>query len=195
MLAKERTRGTGATQPGIGRQSGNYGFRLPDGPGHDSTEITVSGEQEQSAYNGHFESTCYHPLLLFNREGDCLGPSCGRAMRIVPRVGKNCCCPRLRGSRGWAKRSCSAPMRPRQARDLRGAGRAWREVCHPHTRQRHLGTGHRRTAAAPVGRPSHKPVVRYKGFHYQAASWKTARRVVAKVEFHFGSCSLAWDSS
>ncbi|MBM3788585.1 MAG: hypothetical protein FJW30_29980, partial [Acidobacteria bacterium] len=22
--------------------------------------------------NGHFESTCYHPLLLFNREGDCL---------------------------------------------------------------------------------------------------------------------------
>ncbi len=38
----------------------------------------------------------------------------------------------------------------------------------------------------PVGRPSHKPVVRYKGFLYQAASWKKARRVVAKVEFHAG---------
>ena len=38
----------------------------------------------------------------------------------------------------------------------------------------------------PLGRPSHKPVVWYKGFLYQAASWKTARRVVAKVEFHFG---------
>src|ERR1019366_3055052 len=38
----------------------------------------------------------------------------------------------------------------------------------------------------PVGRPSHKPVVWYKGFLYQAASWKTARRVGAKVEFHFG---------
>ena len=38
----------------------------------DSTEIPVYGEQEQSAYNGHFESTCYHPLLLFNREGDCV---------------------------------------------------------------------------------------------------------------------------
>jgi Transposase DDE domain group 1 len=38
----------------------------------DSTEIPVYGEQEQSAYNGHFDSTCYHPLLLFNREGDCL---------------------------------------------------------------------------------------------------------------------------
>jgi len=29
-------------------------------------------------------------------------------------------------------------------------------------------------------------VVRYKGFLYQAASWSTARRVVAKVEFHAG---------
>ena len=38
----------------------------------DSTEVPVYGRQEQSAYNGHFESTCYHPLLLFNGEGDCL---------------------------------------------------------------------------------------------------------------------------
>src|SRR5260221_324237 len=38
----------------------------------DSTEIPVYGRQEQSAYNGHFESTCYHPLLLVNYEGDCL---------------------------------------------------------------------------------------------------------------------------
>jgi hypothetical protein len=38
----------------------------------DSAELRVHGRQEQSAYNGRFESTCYHPLLLFNREGDCL---------------------------------------------------------------------------------------------------------------------------
>jgi hypothetical protein len=38
----------------------------------DSTEISVYGQQEQSAYSGHFETICYHPLLLFNREGDCL---------------------------------------------------------------------------------------------------------------------------
>jgi len=38
----------------------------------------------------------------------------------------------------------------------------------------------------PVGRPSHKPIVWYKGFLYQAASWKTARRVVAKMEYHAG---------
>ena len=39
----------------------------------DSTESPVHGQQEGSAYNGHFESLCYHPLLLFNQHGDCLG--------------------------------------------------------------------------------------------------------------------------
>jgi hypothetical protein len=38
----------------------------------------------------------------------------------------------------------------------------------------------------PVGHPSHKPIVWYKGFLYRAASWTTARRVVAKVEHHAG---------
>ncbi len=38
----------------------------------DSTESPVHGHQEGSAYNGHFESVCYHPLLLFNQQGDCL---------------------------------------------------------------------------------------------------------------------------
>ena len=38
----------------------------------DSSESPVHGQQEGSAYNGHFESVCYHPLLLFNDHGDCL---------------------------------------------------------------------------------------------------------------------------
>ena len=38
----------------------------------DSTESPVHGQQEGSAYNGHFESICYHPLLLFNQHADCL---------------------------------------------------------------------------------------------------------------------------
>ena len=29
----------------------------------DSTESPVHGQQEGSAYNGHFESVCYQPLL------------------------------------------------------------------------------------------------------------------------------------
>ena len=38
----------------------------------DSTESPVHGQQAGSAYNGHFESVCNHPLLLFNQHGDCL---------------------------------------------------------------------------------------------------------------------------
>jgi hypothetical protein len=38
----------------------------------DSSESPVHGTQEQSAYNGHFECVCYHPLFVFNQHGDCL---------------------------------------------------------------------------------------------------------------------------
>ena len=38
----------------------------------------------------------------------------------------------------------------------------------------------------PPGRPSPTPVVRYKSFRYQAKSWTTPRRIVAKVEHHCG---------
>jgi hypothetical protein len=36
----------------------------------DSSESPVRAEG--SAYNGHFESVCYHPLFLFNEHGNCL---------------------------------------------------------------------------------------------------------------------------
>jgi len=36
------------------------------------------------------------------------------------------------------------------------------------------------------GRPSRKPLIRHKSFHYQADSWTMPRRVVAKVEHHVG---------
>ena len=38
----------------------------------DSSESPVHGAQEQSSYNGHFESVCYHPLFVFNQKGGCL---------------------------------------------------------------------------------------------------------------------------
>src|SRR5215470_16257963 len=37
----------------------------------DSSESPVHAAQEQSAYNGHFESVCYHSRFVFNL-GDCL---------------------------------------------------------------------------------------------------------------------------
>src|SRR6266851_8214068 len=36
----------------------------------DSSVSPTYGEQEGSAYNGHFGCTCYHPLFVFNQLGD-----------------------------------------------------------------------------------------------------------------------------
>jgi hypothetical protein len=65
----------------------------------DPTEIPVYGQQEQSAFNGHFEPTCYHPLLLSNREGDCL------AAKLRPG--------NVHSADGWEDMLCP-PDRPRQ---------------------------------------------------------------------------------
>jgi hypothetical protein len=37
----------------------------------ESSESSVHGEQEGSAYNGHHGYNCYHPLSCFNQYGDC----------------------------------------------------------------------------------------------------------------------------
>src|SRR5712692_8336537 len=49
----------------------------------DSSESPVYGAQEQSAYNGHFESVCYHPPFVFSPEGDCLAAKLRPAMSTV----------------------------------------------------------------------------------------------------------------
>jgi hypothetical protein len=36
----------------------------------DSSVSPTYGAQEGTAYNGHFACTCYHPLFVFNRDGD-----------------------------------------------------------------------------------------------------------------------------
>jgi hypothetical protein len=36
----------------------------------DSSDSPTFGKQEDSAYNGHFGYTCYHPLFVFNQFGD-----------------------------------------------------------------------------------------------------------------------------
>ena len=39
----------------------------------DRSESPVHGQQEGSAYNGHFNCTCYHPLFCFNQDGNLEG--------------------------------------------------------------------------------------------------------------------------
>jgi hypothetical protein len=151
----------------------------------DSTEIPVYGEQEQSAYNGHFESTCYHPLLLFNGEGDGL-----RAMLRAGNVHSaedwdEMLLPEIERQQELGKevvfRADAAFAKPEiyEALEDRGVKYAIRIPANDS-----LLRDIEELQTRPVGYPTHKPIVWYKGFLYQAASWKTARRVVAKVEFH-----------
>ena len=153
----------------------------------DSTEIPVYGEQEQSAYNGHFESTCYHPLLLFNREGDCLAAKLRPGNVHSAEGWEELLLPEIERQQKLGKevvfRADAAFAKPEvyEALEARGVKYAIRIPAN--------GSLERDIAELlprPVGRPSHKPLVEYKGFLYRAASWETARRVVAKVEHHAG---------
>jgi hypothetical protein len=153
----------------------------------DSTEIPVYGEQEQSAYNGHFESTCYHPLLLFNREGDCLAAKLRPGNVHSADDWEELLLPEIERQQKQGKevvlRADAAFAKPEiyEALENRGVKYAIR-ISSNDSLERDINE----LLARPVGRPSHKPVVWYKSFLYQAATWRTARRVVAKVEFHFG---------
>jgi hypothetical protein len=153
----------------------------------DSTEIPVHGEQEQSAYNGHFESMCYHPLLLFNREGDCLAAKLRPGNVHSAEDWEELLLPEIerqqRTGKEVAFRGDAAFAKPEiyEALEERGVKYAIRIPSNDNL-ERDIAE----LLPRPVGRPSHKPVVWYKSFLYQAVSWKTARRVVAKVEHHEG---------
>src|SRR5665811_1574670 len=153
----------------------------------DSTEIPVHGEQEESAYNGHFESTCYHPLLLFNRDGDCLAAKLRPGNVHSAEDWEELLLPEIERQQKLGKevvfRADAAFAKPEiyEALEKRGVKYAIRIPAN-----QNLERDITELLTRPVGRPSHKPVFRYKSFLYQAASWKTARRVVAKVEFHTG---------
>jgi hypothetical protein len=77
----------------------------------DSTEIPVYGQQEQSVYNGHFESTCYHPLLLFNREGDCLAAKLRPGNVHSADDWEDMLLPEIERQQKLARMSCSGPTR------------------------------------------------------------------------------------
>jgi hypothetical protein len=118
----------------------------------DSTEIPVYGNEEQSAYNGHFESTCYHPLLLFNREGDCLAAKLGSGNVRSADDWEELLLPEIERQQKQGKEVVVRAERGLcQTRNLRGTRRARRELRHPHSGEREPGTGHRRVAAASSG--------------------------------------------
>jgi len=153
----------------------------------DSSVSETYGEQEGSAYNGHFACTCYHPLFCFNQFGD--------LERAMLRNGN------VASADDW--RSVLEPIIARY-RDLnidrffRGDAAFARPELYEHLevegylyaiRLPANDVLHREVEpllTRPVGRPSNKPVVWYHDFLYQAGTWDKPRRVVAKIEHHQG---------
>ena len=153
----------------------------------DSSESPVHGAQERSAYNGHFESVCYHPLFLFNDHGDCVAAKLrpGNASSaddweelLVPEIDRQ-----QASGRRVAFRADAAFARPAiyEALEARGVQYAIRIPAN-----KNLELAVEDILFRSPGRPSLKPLIRYKRFQYQADSWSTPRRVVAKVEHHVG---------
>jgi len=153
----------------------------------DSSESPVYGEQEGAAYNGHFQSVCYHPLFLFNHFGDCEGAllrsgnvhSADRWQEVlapaVERYQRQGVRQLFRGDAAFAKPEIYEYL------EFRGIGYAIRLPANDILEQeiKHL-------LQRPEGELPEKPVIRYYNFQYQAKSWDHPRRVVTKVEWHRG---------
>lgn len=153
----------------------------------DSSQSETYGEQEGSAWNGHFRCTCYHPLFLFNQDGD--------LERAMLREGN------VHSAKEW--RNVLEPVVERyRGRRIERFFRADAAFARPEIYQyleskrflyairlpanQILQEEIKHLLKRPVGRPSRKPKVFYHNFRYRAVSWKRPRRVVAKVEWHAG---------
>ena len=171
----------------------------------DSSVSPTHGNQEGSAYNGHFGCNCYRPLFCFNQDGDVeyallregnvhsaddwksvLDPVVTRyRWRRVTRY--------FRADAAFSNPELYQYLEEKNflyAIRLKGNAILQDKISHLLTR--------------PRGRPSIKPLRRYHSFRYQANSWKKPRRVVAKVEWHAGELfprvgfivtNLRWKSS
>jgi hypothetical protein len=153
----------------------------------DSSESPVHGTQEQSAYNGHFECVCYHPLFVFNQHGDCLAATLrpgnvhsadGWEDVLLPVIDRYQARKQTVVVRADAAFALPALYEALERRDVAYAIR----LPANQVLERRIED----LLTRPRGRPSYAPLVRYRSFHYQAASWDRPRRVIAKVEHHLG---------
>jgi hypothetical protein len=152
-----------------------------------SSDSPTYGEQEGSAYNGHFGCTCYHPLFVFNQFGDV--ERCAlRPGNVHSAAGWRAVLePVVAHYRGTGKRlyfrgdAAFASPEIYGFLEAEGMGYAIRLPAN-HVLQDKIGYLLKR----PVGRPPHEVRRYFASFGYQAQSWTKPRRVVAKVEWHPG---------
>ena len=153
----------------------------------DSSVSPTHGDQEGSAYNGHFGCSCYHPLFVFNQFGD--------LERSSLRPGN------VHSADGW--RDVLEPVIERyRKRDLRRYFRGDAAFASPDIYEfleaeaytyairlkanAVLQESIAHLLSRPVGRPPNHVRRYYASFSYQAGRWERKRRIVAKVEWHPG---------
>jgi hypothetical protein len=153
----------------------------------DSSESPTYGDQESSAYNGHFGCTCYHPLFVFNQFGD--------VERCVLRPGN------VHSADGW--RAVLEPVIARYRGSVkrlyfRGDAAFGNPEMYEYLEAEGIGYAIRLPTnrvlqdrigyllKRPVGRPPHNVRRYFASFSYQAQSWNKPRHVVAKIEWHPG---------
>ena len=148
-------------------------------------DLSVSpthGEQEMSIWNGHYQSTCYHPLFVFNQFGD--------LERCALRPGN------VHSADGWE--DVLKPV------ILRYRGRVWRIYfradaafampgVYEYLEAEHIKYAIRLPAnqvlqnrigyllKRPAGRPPNEVRRYYANFTYRAASWTKPRRVIDTI--------------
>ena len=148
----------------------------------DSSASPVYGEQEDSAYNGYFGLTCYHPLFAFNQYGDCLKVKLrpgniysaeGSVEFIEPilryYVAKGFKV-KLRGDAAF-----SSPSLMKLCEEL-GVEYAFRIKENSRLDEMVAKT------IKSIKKDKEKIIVVYKDFRYQAGTWDKARRIIAKIE-------------
>ncbi|MEX2127418.1 MAG: IS1380 family transposase [Xanthobacteraceae bacterium] len=153
----------------------------------DSSVSPTYGEQEGTAYNGHFGCTCYHPLFVFNQFSD--------LERCALRPGN------VHSADGWRPTLEPVVARYRDG-DLRRYFRADAAFANPEVYEFLEAEGFKYAIrlpanrvlqdrigcllTRPVGRPPNEVRRFHANFTYQAGSWTKPRRVIAKVEWHPG---------
>src|SRR5918997_7137752 len=154
----------------------------------DSSVSPTYGEQEGSAYNGHFGCTCYHPLFVFNQFGD--------LERCALRPGN------VHSAEGWREVLEPVVARYRHNKMKRRYFRGDAAFANPDIYEFLEAEGFKYTIRLPanavlqasigcllkrpVGRPPHEVRRYHASFRYRAGAWAKPRRVVAKVEWHPG---------
>ena len=153
----------------------------------DSSVSPTYGEQEMSVWNGHYACTCYYPLFVFNQFGD--------LERCALRPGK------VHSADGW-----KGVLEPVVARYRDKVSRLYFRAdagfANPEIYEFLEAEGFKYAIRLPANsvlqerigyllkRPVGRPPIEVRRYHasfsYRAQSWKMARRVVAKVEWHPG---------